>query len=373
MRPATSLRSFVRVCLVSLLVGCTAASTREPNARYKVTVDGLADARAAGKRTYYLYPGSKDVSPNDLQFREFASYVHGALRLRGFLPSQDGTSADIVVFLSYGIGEPQTTYYSYPVFGTVGGQTSTFTASTYGSGGSAHTTGSVSTPARRGVVGTGVGSATSYTRWTRLEAVDVAAFMESQQVIPLWQTTAISSGSSGDLRRAFPVMVAAMAPHLASNTERQRRVTLRESSKKVAAVRGAATAEPLAATLQTRGAVSSKPETPPRIAPAGDVTRSGHPLGDELDRRAAMRVLTQLEEHRDYHLSQLEREHLVAIMELFENEKASHFRWASSRAPQGHELHRGYSFVLKGVGPSGEQIEVVKISRDGLVLGRDVR
>ncbi len=225
----------VAVIMVAILLvaGCAALGPQ-----FHVSVDALRDAQAPEKRTYVLYPGLKDVDANDLQFREFAVYVHRALQTKGFVPAQDGGPADVVIFVSYGIGDPQTTYYSYPIFGKVGGGTSTFSASTYGSGGYAHTTGTVTASPRFGVVGTGVGARTEFFRWAVVEAVDVDAFVKTQQVVQLWRTTMTSSGSSGDLRLVFPIMVAAAQPYIATNTGQQVRRILNEASPEVVAVRG---------------------------------------------------------------------------------------------------------------------------------------
>jgi hypothetical protein len=219
--------------VVFLTAGCAALGPQ-----FHVSVNALRDAQAPEKRTYVLYPGLKDVDPNDLQFKEFAAYVHRALQGRGYVPAQEGSPADIVIFVSYGIGEPQTTYYSYPIFGQVGGGTSTFSASTYGSGGYAHTTGTVTSSPQFGVVGTGTGARTEFFRWSVVEAVDVDAFVKTQKVVQLWRTTMTSSGSSGDLRLVFPIMVAAGQPYIATNTGQQVRRILNEASPEVVAIRG---------------------------------------------------------------------------------------------------------------------------------------
>lgn len=139
--------------------------------------------------------------------------------------------------MSYGIGEPQTSYYSYPVFGRVAGGTSTFTASTFGTGGVTRTTGTVTSPTRHGVVGTGTGTRTEYLRWAAVEAVDIETFAKTQKIAQAWRTTMTSSGASGDLRRVFPVMLAAGQPYIGSNTRQQVRRVLTDESPKVVAIR----------------------------------------------------------------------------------------------------------------------------------------
>jgi hypothetical protein len=48
----------------------------------------------------------------DLQFREYASYIHRVLEEKDFKQASDET-ANLVVFVIYGIDEPSTRHYSY--------------------------------------------------------------------------------------------------------------------------------------------------------------------------------------------------------------------------------------------------------------------
>ena len=42
---------------------------------FHVNVDSISSQEAGAKKTFVLLPGNKDTSAEDLQFREFASYV----------------------------------------------------------------------------------------------------------------------------------------------------------------------------------------------------------------------------------------------------------------------------------------------------------
>jgi hypothetical protein len=233
MTSRSSLVAAVVTIVLLLMAGCAARVLH-----FDVNGSALRDVAAPEKRTYVLYPGIKDVDPNDLQFKEFSTYVHRALLAKGFAPAKEGSPPEIVIFLSYGIGEPKTTYYSYPIIGQIGGGMSTFSASTYGSGGYAHTTGTVTSFPQVGVVATGIGARRDFFRWAVIEAVDVAAFAKTQKIVQLWRTPMTSSGSSGDLRLVFPVMVAAGQPYMATDTGRQVQRTLTETSPEVLAILG---------------------------------------------------------------------------------------------------------------------------------------
>ncbi|CAN5651774.1 DUF4136 domain-containing protein [soil metagenome] len=176
-----------------VLAGCSGP-------KFYVEVSGLKDAQAPEKRSYVLRPGTKAVDPDDLQFKEFATYANRALQDRGYLPAREG-AAEVVIFLSYGVGDPKTTYYSAGLRGAF------------------HTR-------------------TDFFRWASLEAVDADVYAKTQKVVQLWRTTMLSDGASGDLRIIFPILIAAGQPYLAANTGQQVLKVLTDDSPEVLAIRG---------------------------------------------------------------------------------------------------------------------------------------
>ena len=98
-----------------MLISCVAPQGIQFSAR----VDGLTSSSADIKRTYILAPGLKDISSGDLQFKEFAEYVHKVLGQLGFIKAEDIDSASSIIYLSYGISDPQKTAFSYilPIWG----------------------------------------------------------------------------------------------------------------------------------------------------------------------------------------------------------------------------------------------------------------
>jgi hypothetical protein len=215
-----------------LAVGCASLGPR-----FYVDVSALRDSQLVERRTYVVYPGLQGVDPADLQFREFAGQLDRVLLAKGFKPAAPNARPDLLILLSYGIGEPQTSYYSYPVFGRVSGGTSTFTASAFGSGGFTQTTGTVTSPTRHGVVGTRTVSRREFQQWAAIEAVDIETFIKTQKISQAWRTEMTSSGSSGDLRRVLPVMLAASQPYIGVNTRQQVRRVLNDDSPEVVAIR----------------------------------------------------------------------------------------------------------------------------------------
>lgn len=202
-------------------------------------------------------PGLKDVSAEDLQFREYATYVERALTSKGYTVVDQIENANIVVFLVYGIGDPQehTFTYSVPIWGQAGvsSKTTSGTANTFGSayswgnaaslsGTTRHSSTTTYTPAY-GVIGATPlqGSFVTYTRYIFLDAYDFNFYMTSNKEKRLWKTEIISAGSSDDLRLVFPVLIAASAPYLSENTGHKVEVQLYEDSKEVLNIRGIST------------------------------------------------------------------------------------------------------------------------------------
>ena len=112
----------------AVMAGCTTS--------YRVYVSGLG-ASTAEMRRYVLLPGDASITAHDLQFQEFGRYIHVSLATRAYEPVGDVGQADVVIFMHYGIGDPQQVTSTYPIIGQTGGGTSTFSGTVYGTGGSA--------------------------------------------------------------------------------------------------------------------------------------------------------------------------------------------------------------------------------------------
>jgi hypothetical protein len=69
-------------------------------------------------------------------------------------------------------------------------------------------------------------------------AYDLAAYRHEKKQRQVWKTSAVSTGSSNDLRLVLPYMIAAMKPYLAGNTGRSIQVELKEEDPAVSALRG---------------------------------------------------------------------------------------------------------------------------------------
>jgi uncharacterized protein DUF4136/PDZ domain-containing protein len=184
----------------SLLIGgCATTFPVGPAGRYCVNVNSITDADVDFKdKTYVLLSSLKNVSENDLQFKEFARYIENALSKTGYKRVDSIKNANLIIGMAYGIGNPNTetstqiyttsTGYSYPVGWSwihVPPQTKKVTTKT-----------------------------TTYMRYLILEAYD-SKNKQSQ----LWKTTLKSEGTGNDLRVVLPHMIAAAIFEFGTNTE----------------------------------------------------------------------------------------------------------------------------------------------------------
>lgn len=231
---------FAFLLAVLLLSGCATIGSPQ----FNVAINSLSSPSAATEKTYILLPGNKDVTWNDLQFQEYAGYLMRVLAAHGFVPAKTAAQADVAIVLFYGIGDPETHQYSYSL--PVWGQTGIASSNTYGTvssyGGSASYSGTTTYTPSYGVTGytSETGSYTTYFRYALITAFDFLKYRQSKKQVELWKTTITSIGSSGDLRQVFPILIAAAAPYIASNTGKQIHVSLHEADPIVKAVKGEA-------------------------------------------------------------------------------------------------------------------------------------
>jgi len=189
----------VFVVFILLIGGCATIPTpvQPAGLYYDVKVNSIAVADADLKnKTYVLTSALKEVSVDDIQFKEFARYIENALSKKGY-KRVDSKNADMIIRLAYGIGEPKietdtqsytaSTGYSYQVGWTwihVPPQTKTVKKET-----------------------------TSYERFLILEAYD-----SKDRRSQLWRTRVTSWGWGTDLRIVLPRMIAAATYNFGTNT-----------------------------------------------------------------------------------------------------------------------------------------------------------
>lgn len=221
-----------------LLAGCATFGQRP----FNVDVSGLTSQSAHQYRTYIILPGNKGVTPDDLQFQEYAMDLSRALQADGFVPAKTGDHADVVIALSYGIGDPQAHQYSFalPIFGQTGVASSYSSGVINGYGNSASYSGTTTYMPKYGITGYMPirREYTTYFRYVLISAYQLKPLLESKDLVELWQTAIGSTGSTGDMREVYPILIAAAFPYFATDTGKQIHVRLYESDDAVKLVEG---------------------------------------------------------------------------------------------------------------------------------------
>lgn len=232
-----SMKTFILIALLSTILSSCAT-----NPYFHVNVNSLQRTDTAGYVSYIILPSETDVGLNDLEFIEYSEYVENALLRKGLSRTYKFDSADIAVFLSYGIGDPERISHSYslPLWGKTGVAYSYTSGSANVVGNSASFTSTTTNIPQYGVVGSTTHSKTriEYTRRASLTAFDLREFRETEKEIMLWDTRITSTGSSGDLRRVFPIMIAAASTHIGTDTGKMVLVKLKEDDASLAAIKG---------------------------------------------------------------------------------------------------------------------------------------
>ena len=76
-----------------------------------------------------------------------------------------------------------------------------------------------------------------------LDAIDFDEYKANKKEVQLWKTTVTSTGSSGDLRRVFPILVAASQQYIGKNTGQKVEVNLSEGDARVIEIKGISTTD----------------------------------------------------------------------------------------------------------------------------------
>ena len=208
---------------------------------YRIQIDSYKSSFSPKGNNFFILPGTNQINKNDLQFQEFSNYIVKVLEMKGYSKVDNIENSQVVIFVSYGIGDPQNIVYSYsiPTYGQIGGGTSTFSGSTYGSGGYSTTSGTINTLPIYGQTGSVpvVNHVTIYNRFLTLEGIDFTEFINSGQMVQLWKTMITSSGSSGDLRNVFPLMVGGSSEYIGTNTRKRISITIKENDIRVMSIK----------------------------------------------------------------------------------------------------------------------------------------
>lgn len=188
-----------------------------------VKVDSIGDSTVTLNKVYQILPGNKDTGSNDLQFKEFAGQLVKVLSIQGYTLSSAVQPAELEIYLSYGVGEPEKHTYSYsvPVYGQTGTGVYTVTSQINSPDNSSTTQYSATqVQPQYGVTGftEQTGEYTSYRKYVILDAYDIKNGRPGSKLTEVWKTSISASGKMKDLRKIYPVLLGAAEQYIGLNT-----------------------------------------------------------------------------------------------------------------------------------------------------------
>jgi len=156
--------------------------------------------------TYAMLPFKEQEG--SLEHRTYEQAVKRQLDAKGFREALV-ESAEVVVFLSYGIDTGREVVRSYPIIGQTGVSSSYSSGTIQSYGGYGTFSGTTTYTPTYGVIGTGVTSRTEFTRFLELDIVDKNALAE-KRIKRIYEARVVSRGSGGELSAVIPTMIKAL-------------------------------------------------------------------------------------------------------------------------------------------------------------------
>ncbi|MCE5300328.1 MAG: hypothetical protein LLG37_05580 [Spirochaetia bacterium] len=209
---------------------------------YLVNVDSINDNRDNKPRVYQILPGNRDVSTYDLQFKEYAGLLVRALSVQGYVLADDTHPAEFEIYLSYGVGEPESHTYSYttPVWGQTGTDVYSVTTHRKNPDNTVTEYSQTSVDPQYGITGFTSQTAeyTVYRKYIILDAFDIKNVKPGTKLNEIWKTSISSVGQSKNLRRAFPGMLAAAASFIGGNTGGEISVSIEKDADLTRQIKG---------------------------------------------------------------------------------------------------------------------------------------
>ena len=202
------------------IAGVAALLTGGCASTYTFKVDAVNNPEVEELYSYKIVSTNPEVSEEDLEFKEAAEYIKTALSAKGMYEAPDVEHADMIIDLSYGVGEPQIEFktYSQPVYGAWIHRGKLFRLKLVGM-------------AERVV------PITVYQKHIRLTSRDNTQSDESEAPVQAWSIYVKNKDESDDLRKYLPLMAAAAIEYVGENTETQQKIKVKEDDEKVSFVK----------------------------------------------------------------------------------------------------------------------------------------
>ena len=190
------MRNIVLVLLFALLGGCASFVETRVSAFHELE-QPLSGA------TYALVPTKEQEG--SLEFQSYAKLVMVELGKRG-MTEAPFNQAKYAIFMFYGIDDGKQVVSSYPIFGQTGTSSSYTTGTVTSYGNTASYSGTTYKTPTYVVVGSGTSTDTVFKRYLNIDIIDIAK-SGNGKVQKVYESKAISSGSSGQLAPVMPAIV----------------------------------------------------------------------------------------------------------------------------------------------------------------------
>ena len=232
-------RSSVACLILSIIAIAASGCVRA----YHVQIDSISDRSVQLNKVYQILPGNKDTSANDLQFKEFAGLLVKALSMQGYTMADASRRAEIEIYLSYGVGEPEKHTYSYttPVWGQTGMDIYTQTNQVNNPDNNTATQYSTTyVEPQYGVTGftEQTGEYIAYKKYVILDAFDIKNGKPGTKLNEIWKTSISGTGKIKDLRKIYPALLGAAVKYIGMNTGEEISVDIAEDAEVIKAIKG---------------------------------------------------------------------------------------------------------------------------------------
>ncbi len=210
---------------------------------YTFKVDAINNPDVEGYRSFKMVSSNAEFDENDLQYKEVSDYVKTTLSAQGLYEAPDTESADMIVDISFGVGEPQIDYKTYttPIYAVSSGGPRQVSIPIFDNKGNiiGYRNVTVYDPPRKQVVDfeEKMVPVTTYEKYLRLTARDNQNVDDSEAPAQVWSIYVKNKDESDDLRKYLPLMAAAAVPYVGASTESQKEITLKESDDEVTFVK----------------------------------------------------------------------------------------------------------------------------------------
>lgn len=233
------MKKFIFFISLALILGCstTFQSSQSSVGNFVVEVDAYGSESKIDDKSYYLLPVDSTINTSDFRYIEFSEILEKALTEKGYTRVQSISEAKLLIVINYGMSDAKT--YERNLIVPTWGVTGISNVNTSGnisvySNNINYSQNTTSTPSY-GITGSRVVNQQydMYMRYFGIAVFDYEYYRKTNKEKAYWKAVLSSAGSSNDLRRVFPVMIAAGMDYFGSSSRERKIIRIKENDKRV--------------------------------------------------------------------------------------------------------------------------------------------